>query len=296
MPGNDDEGQEGPPDTRPYLCIPYWDAPLTAGGSWDDGQQRPLPTAVVSYLCSSIHASAYEPGEPLTVSIDVRNAGGGSAASVVTVVVYWADPTVGFAHPNFFAATTVSVVPSRTAAMSTRSAAMTAVIPASAPGHICLLVAVSHPQDPAGTVCDPYEDRHWAQHNLVAAPLPSGGGAQFFFNVTNPFAEKQGFLLIVRQEGKVSELVEKELGVSVAQDVHPTFALTDGDGKALTEQSDEVVHQLALDGRKPQAFGLAVGAGTTVEPGQAALLEVILQTENERPCGSLGLALIGSKS
>src|SRR4051812_40615837 len=96
QPHTHDE-REGQADTRPHLCIPYWNAALGAGGTWDTGDVRPLPGSVVSYLCDSIHAGPYTPGQPLDVVVDVRNAGGGNAASIATVVVYWADPTAGFA-------------------------------------------------------------------------------------------------------------------------------------------------------------------------------------------------------
>jgi hypothetical protein len=64
---------------------------------------------VISWECPGIHASPYSPGEQLQVTVDVRNSGGGSATVIATVVVYWADPTVGFSNPTFFAATTVAV-------------------------------------------------------------------------------------------------------------------------------------------------------------------------------------------
>jgi hypothetical protein len=48
------QGEEGQPDTRPYFCIPYWTNPLTPGGHWDTGQQRPLPSSVVFYLCGAM--------------------------------------------------------------------------------------------------------------------------------------------------------------------------------------------------------------------------------------------------
>ena len=162
------------PDPRPYLCIPYWTAPLTPGGGWDTGQKRDLPASVVSYLCPSIHAGAYTPGGPLDVTVDIRNSGDGSATSIATVVVYWADPTVGFAHPHFFAATTVPVPPSRNAPMTVTTNILTATIPPDAPPHICLIVAVSHPQDPAETICNPVKYRHWAQRNLVHAVAAQG--------------------------------------------------------------------------------------------------------------------------
>src|SRR5262245_30678142 len=89
-PGSDD----GPDDTRPYLCIPYWETPRFPGDPVDIGQLRPLTAGVISWECPGIHASPYLPGDQLQVTVDVRNSGHGSATAITTVVVYWADPTV----------------------------------------------------------------------------------------------------------------------------------------------------------------------------------------------------------
>ncbi|MGH9264737.1 MAG: hypothetical protein ACRD1D_08590, partial [Acidimicrobiales bacterium] len=208
-----DHEREGHPDTRPYLCIPYWSSFVPGGGSWDTGDQRPLPGAVVSWLCDSIHAGPYRPGEPLDVTVDVRNSGGGNSASVATVVVYWSDPTVGFAKPRFFAASAVAVPPSRTVPGSTRTPTMTAVIPPTAPAHICLLVAVSHAQDRAGTTCDPVGDRHWAQRNLQAVPVAPGAPALLPFLVANPFDEETALELQVGPaDWAHAEIVAAQLG------------------------------------------------------------------------------------
>ena len=85
-------------DHRPYLTIPYWTktAPLVPGGPGDDGQVRPLPTGVVSYLCPGIHASLYTPGSDLTVHVDVLNSGGGNITGLVTVTVWWEYPAPAF--------------------------------------------------------------------------------------------------------------------------------------------------------------------------------------------------------
>src|SRR4051794_92487 len=85
--GTSPEGQDGQPDTRPFLCIPYWTAPIAAGGSWDSGHDRPLPESVVSYACAAVHVGPYVPGEPLEVSVDVHNSGGGNSDQIATVAV-----------------------------------------------------------------------------------------------------------------------------------------------------------------------------------------------------------------
>jgi hypothetical protein len=167
-------GSTDPGDIRPYLCIPYWEAPRVPGDPVDIGVLRPLPSGppplgVVSWECPGIHAGPFSPGANLDVTVDVRNSGGGSATAIVTLVVYWAIPTVGFSKPTVFGATTVAVPPMRDPSVpGFVSASFSGVIPASAPDHICLLAVATHALDAAGTVVDPVNDRHWAQHNLLA--------------------------------------------------------------------------------------------------------------------------------
>ncbi|MET9397134.1 hypothetical protein [Kitasatospora sp. NPDC002965] len=290
----DGQGHEGPPDTRPYLCIPYWTTPLSPNGSWDTGQQRPLPGTVVSYLCDSIQASPYQPGQPLDVEVSVRNSGGGNSASLATVVVYWADPTVGFAKPNFFAASVVAVKPSRTAPASTTTPTMTATVPASAPPHICLLAAVSHPQDRAGTVCDPIGDRHWAQRNLQAATVAPGAPALVPLTVANPFAEEAPFLVRVGPaELRHAERVAQEFGTEPA-DAAATVRLLDMDGAQVSEDGRATQLLLSLGPRESVRFQLLVDVASELPAGQSLALEAtLLDRSGERVIGSLGAALLG---
>jgi hypothetical protein len=284
---------EGPPDTRPYLCLPYWTAPLVLGGRWDDGEQRPLPGAVVSYLCDAVHPGPYTPGQPVEVAVDVRNSGGGNSASLATVVVYWADPTVGFATPTFLAATVVPVPPSRTVPTSTRSPTMRGVIPASAPAHVCLLVVVSHPQDRAGTVCDPIGDRHWAQRNLTAAAVAPGAPALLPMRVANPFDRDGSFLLTVRlTDGERAERVALELG-TVPDDVPMTLRLLDEDGAPVGDDGDAVRTRLGLGPRDQRRFQVLVVVAAELEPGTSVGLEAeLLDETGERAVGSLGMLLV----
>lgn len=285
-----DHDDERLPDTRPYLCIPYW----ASGGSWDTGQQRPLSTTVVSYLCPSIHAGPYTPGAPLDVTVEVRNSGGGNAASIVTVVVYWADPTVGFAKPNFFAASSVAVLPTRTSAGSTSTPTMTTTIAAGAPTHICLVVAVSHAQDPAGKVCDPAGDRHWAQRNLQAAVVARGAPALMPFNVANPFAREGDFALEVGPaDERDARLVAEELGTEAA-DVAFTVRLLDADGAEVSGGERQAHASISLGPREQRAFQLLAEIDGELAPGQSVPLEAsLLDRSAERVVGSLGLVLLG---
>jgi hypothetical protein len=296
MGGNQEpDDREGPPDTRPYLCLPYWTAPLVLGGRWDDGEQRPLPGAVVSYLCDAVHAGPYTPGLPLEVAVDVRNSGGGNSASIATVVVYWADPTVGFAKPTFLAASVVPVTPSRSAPTSARTVTMRGVIPVSAPLHVCLLVAVSHPQDRAGTVCDPIGDRHWAQRNLTAAAVAPGAPALLPMVVANPLDQDGEFLLTIRPtRGERAERVALEVG-TVPADAAMTLRLLDEDGAQVGNDGDAVRTRLGLGPRDERRFQVLVEVDADLDVGSSLALEAELIDEaGERVVGALGMVLVRS--
>jgi hypothetical protein len=94
---------------------------------------------------------------------------------------------------------------------------LTATIPASAPSHICLLAKVWHALDmplttmiagKAVEVADPVHDRHWAQHNLVAAP--SAASASVRFLATNPTEKETVCELVIQPIEQVSWSVFSE--------------------------------------------------------------------------------------
>jgi hypothetical protein len=295
--GHDDrrEGEEPyPPDTRPFLTIPYWTAAVSPGGTWDRGTDRPLPGAVVSYLCESIRPGPYTPGQPLDVVVHVRNSGGGNSAALATVVVYWADPTVGFAKPNFLAATAVAVPPSRNAAASVATRTMTATIPASAPTHVCLLAAVSHPQDRAGTACDPVGDRHWAQRNLQAAAVAPGAPAFVPFVAANPFEVEASFeLLLGPADERHVVRVAREFGTEPVG-ARATLRLLDEGGAEIAEPGPQTGIELGLGALEQRRLGLLVEVEDELPPNGSAPLQAILldRSERERVAGSLGVVLL----
>lgn len=286
--------EEGHPDTRPFLTIPYWSSPVSGGSAWDNGSDRPLPGSVISYLCDSIHAGPYTPGDPLDVVVDVRNSGGGSGASVVTVVVYWADPTVGFAKPNFFAAASVAVPSTRAAPGATSTTVMRATIPASAPPHVCLLAMVSHPQDPAGKAAAPVSDRHWAQRNLIAVAASAGAPALIPFVVANPFARAGQFTLLF---GPADERHLR--GVAEATGTEPSqldaiLRLLNEEGAEVAEGGSRVRASLELGALERRAFQVLVELQVEMTAGHSAAYELTLLDETgERMVGSLGLVLTG---
>lgn len=292
---NPNDHGEQPPDTRPFLCIPYWTAPITTDPKWDTGQDRPLPSEVVYYACESIHTSAYTPGQPLDVTVDVRNSGGGNSAAIATVVVYWADPTVGFAHPTFFAAASVPVPPSgRISPTSVPTPTMTATIPATAPDHICLVVVVSHPQDRAPTACDPINDRHWAQRNLQVVPAAVGAPAIFPVMVANPFNVGQPFAL---QIGPADErralLVAREFQTQPSS-VEARMRLLDAHGAPVSGDGQRIGMSVELGPLEQRQFQLMIEIDSDVPTGHSATVEVELfdQTDQRRLVGSLGVVLL----
>lgn len=54
------------------------------------------PSFSHAHLCESIHASPYEPGQQLDVTVDIGNYGGANTPSIAQVTVWWSDPTAGF--------------------------------------------------------------------------------------------------------------------------------------------------------------------------------------------------------
>jgi hypothetical protein len=291
----------GPGDTRPYLCIPYWEAPRFSGDSVDIGQSRPLPSGpppsgVISWECPGIHASPYSPGKPLQVTVDVRNSGGGSATVLATVVVYWAEPTAGFAKPTLFGATTVAAPTMRDpSAPGFVTVTLSGAIPATASNHICLLACVTHSLDLAGTAPDPISDRHWAQHNLIAVS-PTAYPIHVPFIVANPFASEHVFALRVRSLDRRS--LE---ALSFRRNLEPgegqiRVRLMDGVGRSLTDRSNDAQIMLALgpQGRHRYALRFEVEPGPS--PHQVLAVEVLLYAgrDQERLVGSLGIVFYGS--
>ena len=289
--GNPDER---PADTRPFLCIPYWTAPLTPGGGWDTGELRKLPGAVVSYACESIQTGPYKPGEKLDVTVAVRNSGGGNSAAIATVAVYWAVPSVGFAKPNFFAATVVAVPPSRTVPASVSTPTMTATIPATAPDHICLVVAVSHPQDKAGAVCDPINDRHWAQRNLQAVTAAVGAPVLVPLMAANPFDTAMAFdLRVGPPDERRSRLVASAFHTEPSE-IRPRVRLLDDQGAAISEGGERVQTPVELGPLDQRQIQIMIEIDTDVPEGQSTAVEAGLfaQQDDRGLVGSLGVVLL----
>jgi len=253
-----------------------------------------LPESVVSYACAAVHVGPYVPGEPLEVSVDVHNSGGGNSDQIATVAVFWADPTVGFAKPIFLGATIVPVPPNPISPVSATTQKMTLMMPATAPEHVCLLVRVSHPQDIPGSVCDPINDRHWAQRNLMAVHAMVGTPVLMPLMAANPFTQGKTFELGIgpvdeRRARLVAEEFQTEPGRILAK-----LRLLNEDGTAASEEGRQVRVPIQLGPLEQRRFQMMIEIDSELPAGQSAAVEaLLLDIDNNRlPVGSLGVVLL----
>lgn len=292
---NEPSPDKGPGDTRPYLCIPYWEIPHFAGDPVDIGQVRPLPAGVISWDCPGIHTTPYVPGQDLQVKVDVRNSGLGSATVVATVLVYWADPTVGFAHPTFFGATTVAAPTMRDPMVpGFVSATLNGVIPASAPNHVCLLVCVTHSLDVANAAADPIGDRHWAQRNLFTVTTKLSPIIVSFL-VANPFETQDMFDLQVRTlDLRELELFAMRMKFEPSE-IQPRMQLLDDKGRPVSDLGREAQARLALGPHGRRRYSIVLHVEQHLPAHQLTAVEVILyqNKDQQRAVGSLGIVIFG---
>lgn len=277
-------------DVRPVLVIPYW-APAFPGDSGDNGENRPLPASVISYLCPSIHASPYAPGADLTVTVDVRNFGDGNSPSLARVTVWWADPSTGFvADPERLIGVDVVPVPPRGEALAT-TRPLTKRMPASAPDHVCLLAAISHPLDLAGsTTPNPAGDRHWAQRNLWVVHAVSELPIVVTFIAGNPFDEETEFTVMA-----IAVREEHYRALAYAVDAEPIRL----DARLSLGERGDYGHEpragqrIQLRGREQRPMQLRVELGAAPRSGQFAGIEIVQTSGKDGPIGSLGVVLRG---
>lgn len=281
-------GKEKPLDLRPYLCIPYWTAPLTPGGDPDTGEERPLPGNVTSWFCPAIHASPYRPGQQLDVQVEVRNSGAGSASAVVTVLVYWADAATGFSHPTLFGSDSVAVQPRGGTAITDT---ISRIIPSTASDHICLLCVATHSLDKAGKTANPVGDRHWAQRNLAAVGAAPGTPAIVPFIAANPFDHEAGFQLSAQMlEFDLLDGLARQLGGS-ATDTGVHVRLLDERGVLIGEGPSAQI-DLVLDAGGQRLFNVSVEPLDELGERELTAAEAVLfSNELEHPAGSLGIVL-----
>jgi hypothetical protein len=146
---------------------------------------------------------------------------------------------------------------------------MTGRIPAGAPAHVCLLVAVSHPQDKRGPVADPYNDRHWAQRNLTTVTAASGAPAVMSFGVGNPRQRDGSFELRVTQVDEAHKpLLAKAVGAQPTE-MRPTVRLLDEGGAELTDVGQRASLAMDLGPRERRPMQLMVSLDADVPAGSA---------------------------
>ena len=280
-------------DTRPFLFIPYWTTPMFPGDPGDTGTTRPLPSGVISWLCNGIHASAYSPGQPLDVQVDVGNFGAGNATSLVTVLVYWSEPIAGtFSKPTLFGATSIAVPPR---GAIERSSVISGIIPSWSP-HVCLFALVTHNLDKPGPILDPIGDRHWAQHNLQAVTVSPKKIVHLSFAVGTPQLERGRFEVQIRalDERKMETLAERFKATPRLRLESLRIQLLDDTGRGLTELSSTATLPTNLGQRGRRGLHLTLQMEERLEEHEFAAIEVVLNRSSEERSelvGSLGVVM-----
>jgi len=193
--------------SNPWIVIPYFVG--------DEGRlgQRPLNIIpppigpIVTWLCPSIKVQgvnyttipgSYLPDEPLAITVDVDNRG--IPATQVTVDVFWADPSTGFAKRTLILSSTFPVA-GRSVSGPTKSPKMIWTPESSKiPPHFCLLVHAtsSSPESLPGPNTPDVNDKHWAQYNLPSAALSASNKLTSVFWAANPDIESAAFTVMVR--------------------------------------------------------------------------------------------------
>jgi hypothetical protein len=197
-PGNDGNNPEID-ISNPWIVIPYF--------LGDSGQSRPLNTLfppIVTWLCPSISVEgvnyttvpgSYLPDEPLAITVNVDNRGVPTA--LVTVDVYWADPSTGFVKPTLIASKLFPVVGRSVKGPTKSPKIIWTPDRIKIPAHFCLLVhATASPLEPfpGSSIPDPVGDRHWAQYNLQAATSVATSLTSVFW-AGNPELESAAFTI-----------------------------------------------------------------------------------------------------
>jgi hypothetical protein len=280
----------------PYLFVPTYPPPLGFGD--DSGANRPVPNGVVYYLCPGIQVlNAFQPGSPLTVKVVIANWQGGSSASIAFAAVWWSPAFSGTIIPDPDKLIGVRTVPLPPHGGQATTSSVTVTIPADAPPHICLVAKVWHPLDLPPTtliggqpveVADPVNDRHWAQHNLIA--VQAAGPQKFQFLATNVLEADAQFILVVRplnQEGW-SVVARTEQGIPVQ--VRARLRLAGAAGDPEVSGDNTVRQQITLKGSEHRIMTLAIELLEPLHPGTFAPFE-ILQLKGDTPIGGIALVL-----
>jgi hypothetical protein len=309
--GDDQE----PNDQRPFLTIPYW-GPLSPMDQGDTGEVRPLatggapnpdvPSTVIDWLCPSIHASPYAPGTPLTITIDVHNAGGGDTDSIVLVRAWWENISTVFKPPtpDRLIGVTPIALPPRGHSVTTDP--LTRPIPSDAGDHICVVACVSHQLDPippsdptkpaSAQLPDPDNDRHWAQRNLwVTTPSP-GMPIDVTFWAANPFDFERDFTFRVRpiDRQKLFQMTRTVRSEPIFSEVQFEFyesgsIIRQGGGRPLNAP-----YLISLNPRERRSMFIRAELGISPGEGQFTGFEILqFDQDGSRQFGGLGVVAQG---
>jgi hypothetical protein len=298
------------PDERlslnlPSLLIPYWDpgdrGPTDPG---DRGDLRPTPPNIIPYLCEGIKTLApYQPGKPLTVTVSVRNWGGGVVGSIATVRIWWEFPAPSYAvlNPSRLVGVTSIVVPPRGSTNTTKP--ITYTFPSLPPPHVCLIACVDHPLDQPPKRTNPAQsliplpglDRHWAQRNLSYVPATPTGTINFPFMTSNPFEQEAEFVLEARPF--VRERLEKLIRIVRAEpiEIEARFEMSAIRDlrDAQSERHDSHRHSVFLEPGGRTSLHLRIQLSEVPAEGQFAAFELLQYHRNDkRSMGGIALIVL----
>jgi hypothetical protein len=175
------------------------------------------------------------------------------------------------------------------------SATVSAVIPSAAPNHICLLACVTHSLDLAGTAPDPINDRHWAQHNLIAVS-PKIYPVIIPFIAANPFATQHIFALRVRALDRRSlEALALRMNFEPGEG-QMRLRLIDGLGNSISDHSNDAEISIALAPHGRHRYALRLEVEPSPSSHQIVAVEALLYlgTDRQRVVGSLGIVVYGA--
>ncbi|OHV33378.1 MULTISPECIES: hypothetical protein [Pseudofrankia] len=279
-------------EAKPWLVIPYFAGDLGRQGI----ERAPLPPPALGWLCEGIRVNGgplrvYNPGEPTTVTVDVRNYGGGAAETLATVTVWWTDPTAGFSSAKWFGEEMALVASKGGSATAT----VTGVIPVTAPAHVCLLASVEAAfDDNLPATIAPGVDRHWAQLNIDAVKAP-GGAFRTPFAIGNPgYTRIRTHVSARLLSPERSVAAAKTLGVAPFHPKTVELKLSARRGEARLEHLDGAVAVDLAPGRSA-TLELAGHLSPPPEPGTAALIEIVQYAPHDPDTvvGSLAVAVTG---
>lgn len=286
---------EGDLNDRPFLFVPHYPPPNNIGV--DTGQLRPVPKPVIYYICNGIHfLNDYKPGHDLSFTIDVANWQGGNAASIAMVSTYWSPPLSGVTIPDpkrFLAFGSIPLPPHG----GWNSLTLTALIPETAPPHICVLAKVFHALDMAPTthignkdveIADPINERHWAQHNISV--IPTSATVPISFLATNPTDEERSFQLIIQPISRNNWDALRAIRSGEPFACNVRIHLSGAGDEQQHEGENTLTHEILLAPGEEREMAVLIESDGQLDYGTYGAYEVI-QYFQERPTGGFAVVI-----